>query len=107
MDAQLQELIALQKEQNALLRKNLWRLKFSLLTLLFLTTAICCCLGFIIYVQQDSRPQIPTSATAASPLRAYSPPATRLEVSGDSDERTIYQLLRSNDAVPDQQSAII
>ncbi len=52
MDAQLTELIELQKEQNQLLKKYLWRFRFSLITLLLLTTAICCCLGFVIYTQQ-------------------------------------------------------
>jgi hypothetical protein len=52
MDDQLQRLIELQTEQNQLLKRYLWRFRFSLLTLLVLTTAICCTLGFIIYKQQ-------------------------------------------------------
>ena len=32
MESQLQELIGLQREQNELLKKHLWRLKYSLLT---------------------------------------------------------------------------
>jgi hypothetical protein len=52
MDAQLQQLIALQTEQNQLLKKYLWRIRFSLITLLLLTIAICCCLGFMIYTQR-------------------------------------------------------
>lgn len=49
MDAQLQQVVELLKEQNQLLKKHLWRIKFSLLTLLLLTTGICICLGVMIY----------------------------------------------------------
>jgi hypothetical protein len=49
MDAQLQKLIELQTEQNQLLKKHLWRFRFSLSTLLVLTTGICICLGVMIY----------------------------------------------------------
>jgi hypothetical protein len=55
MDDQLQRLIELQTEQNQLLKKYLWRFRFSLLTLLLLTTAICCTLGFVIYKQQAAK----------------------------------------------------
>jgi hypothetical protein len=41
------ELVELQREQNALLKKHLWRLRFSLWTLLVLTTASAVCLGII------------------------------------------------------------
>jgi hypothetical protein len=34
------------------LKKHLWRFRFSLITLLLLMTATCCCLGFLIYTQQ-------------------------------------------------------
>ena len=49
MDQQLKELIDLQREQNQLLKKNLWRLKFSLLGLFLLTTACALMLGFWSY----------------------------------------------------------
>jgi hypothetical protein len=55
MDAQLQQLIELQTKQNQLLEKHLWRFRFSLLTLLVLTTGICICLGVMIY----SKPTAP------------------------------------------------
>jgi hypothetical protein len=61
MDPQLQQIIELQTEQNRLLRKHLWRIRFSLLTQLLLTTAVCCGLGFLVY--QLNRP-----ASAPSPL---------------------------------------
>jgi hypothetical protein len=44
-DPQLQRLIELQTEQNQLLRKYLWRLRFSLLALLFLMTFVAVGLG--------------------------------------------------------------
>jgi len=40
MDEQLKRLVELQTEQNQLLRKYLWRIRFSLLTLLILTTLV-------------------------------------------------------------------
>jgi hypothetical protein len=52
MDPQLQQIIELQTEQNQLLKRNLWRFRFSLLTLLILTTAICCGLLIAIYRQE-------------------------------------------------------
>jgi hypothetical protein len=59
MDPQLQQIIELQTEQNQLLRKYLWRIRFSLLTLLVLTTVICCGLGLVVYRQQASAPMPP------------------------------------------------
>jgi hypothetical protein len=47
MDDQLQQLINLQREQNELLKKHLWRLRFSLFSLLLLTTATAVGLGFL------------------------------------------------------------
>jgi hypothetical protein len=52
MDAHLQKLVELQIEQNQLLKRYLWRFRFSLLTLLLLTTATCCGLGFLVYREQ-------------------------------------------------------
>jgi hypothetical protein len=65
MDPQLQQLIELQTDQNQLLRKYLWRIRFSLLTLLLLTTAVCCGLGFLVYKQQTARQIFPPSITPA------------------------------------------
>ena len=50
------ELIELQREQNALLKKHLWRLRFSLLTLLLLTTASAICLGIIMVRLRNQSP---------------------------------------------------
>lgn len=49
MDDQLQQLIELQKEQNQLLKRYLWRLRFSLMGLLLLTTATAVGLGVVAY----------------------------------------------------------
>ena len=54
MDAQLKQLIELQTEQNQLLKKYLWRFRFSLIALLLLTTAICICLGIVMYSQKQT-----------------------------------------------------
>ena len=69
MDAQLQQIIELQTKQNQLLEKHLWRFRFSLLTLLVLTTGICICLGVMIY----SRPTSPLPAPAGFWTGIYSP----------------------------------
>jgi hypothetical protein len=50
MDNQLQRLVELQMEQNELLKRHLVRLKFSLMSLLLLTTATCCGLGFLTWL---------------------------------------------------------
>jgi hypothetical protein len=49
MDDKLQELVALQKKQVELLEKYLWRVRFSLATLLLLTTGTCIGLGYMDY----------------------------------------------------------
>jgi hypothetical protein len=54
MDAQLKQLIECQAEQNQLLKNQLRWLKFSLLTLLLLATASCCCLGFLIHERRTA-----------------------------------------------------
>ena len=65
MDGQLQELINLQKEQNQLLKKYLWRFRFSLLFLMVLTTAIAVGLGLLAY--QDKQPTATTMPTTVIP----------------------------------------
>src|SRR5262245_26554685 len=44
-----ERIISLLEEQNALLKKHLWRLRFSLLTLLILTTGLSIGLGNLVY----------------------------------------------------------
>jgi hypothetical protein len=62
METQLQQLIDLQKEQNALLKKHLWRLRFSLLTLLLLTTGTAIGLGVLSYnLRPAAAPKMPTA----------------------------------------------
>jgi hypothetical protein len=63
MDDKLQELINLQKEHNELLRKYLWRFRFSLMSLLVLTTVTAVGLGFLVYQNQSKvTPPIPPTA---------------------------------------------
>jgi hypothetical protein len=69
-DGLLRELIELQREENQLLKKYLWRFRFSLLSLLLLTTATAIGLGFLVYEQQTKTAQpAPMSFTStwASP----------------------------------------
>src|SRR2546430_1791806 len=62
MDDQLiRELITGQKEQTELLRKYLWRFRFSLLSLLLLTTATAVGLGILVY-ENRTKPA-PVTAT--------------------------------------------
>jgi hypothetical protein len=73
MDDQLvRELIELQREENALLKKYLWRIRFSLLSLLVLTTAIGIGLGFLIYGRQNPVAVPPTATTV--PVTWSAPP---------------------------------
>jgi hypothetical protein len=63
MDAQLKQLIERQAEQNQLLKNQLRWLKFSLLTLLLLATASCCCLGFLIHEHGTANSKLTVVAT--------------------------------------------
>src|SRR6476646_8118613 len=60
----LRELVELQREQNQLFRRYLWRLRFSLLSLLLLMTATAVYFGFI---AANGRSNIPTPATTTAP----------------------------------------
>ncbi len=59
MDDQLQQLIDLQREQNQLFQKYLWRLRFSLLGLFLATTLIAIGLGIVAY--RTTQPANPPS----------------------------------------------
>ena len=79
MHDELKVLIDLQREQNALLKKYLWRLRFSLLSLLLLTTATAVGLGILVYKLPPAGPSGPTGAlrfyatpTPATPSRSQS-----------------------------------
>jgi hypothetical protein len=84
MDDQLQQLIQLQKEQNELFNRYLWRLRLSLLGLLLMTTATAIGLGVVAY--QRSKPVIvqplrPPTTTFPAPTRYYAPaPAGDIEI---------------------------
>lgn len=64
-DPLLEKLVQLQEEQNQLLRKHLTRIRFSLWSLLVLTTLMGVLLGLGVYL---TRPQSgPTTMTLAIP----------------------------------------
>ncbi len=73
MDSQLQQLIELQTEQNQLLKRHLWRLRFSLLTLLLLTTGLCCGLGFVMYKVNSAYQILPMGAYYGIPPSGMPP----------------------------------
>jgi len=68
-DQLLRELVAGQKEQTELLRRYLWRLRFSLLGLFLLMTATAIGLGILVY---ENRPKpsiaIPTLSVSGTTL---------------------------------------
>jgi hypothetical protein len=73
MDNQLERIIQLHEEQNALLKRYLWRLRFSLLGLLLLTILSAIALAFISYkLRQTPIPGVPKFYPAAP----IGPPAT-------------------------------
>jgi hypothetical protein len=71
MDDQLQELINLQREQNQLLKKYLWRFRFSLLSLLLLTTATAIGLGLLAFREQSKRTPTATAVFAPAPTQGF------------------------------------
>jgi hypothetical protein len=85
MDDQLQELINLQKEQNRLLKKYLWRFRFSLLSLLVLTTITAAGLGLLVYQSQSSVNAIPPTTTSAT-WTSYPPSQGTLTFNTDTTD---------------------
>jgi hypothetical protein len=79
MDEKLQQLIDLQTEQNQLLKRYLWRIRFSLLGLLLMTTAVAIGLGFVAY---HTRPQAAAPAPVAPQFR-WPQPAGSSAPAGD------------------------
>jgi hypothetical protein len=72
MDAQLQQLIELQQEQNQLLKRHLWRLRFSLLGLLIMTTILAVVLGIVAYQTRRRTVTLPPPLPN-SPAPPFSP----------------------------------
>jgi hypothetical protein len=62
-----QELVQLMREQNELLKRYLWRLRFSLLGLLLLTTGIAFGLGIVAYKQQSQTIGPSASVVSSAP----------------------------------------
>jgi hypothetical protein len=79
MDDQLQQLIELQKEQNQLLKKYLWRFRFSLMFLLLVTTATAVGTGFVAY---QTRPKVVRPV-----FTPYVPPMSTPVPAGDIELR--------------------
>jgi hypothetical protein len=79
MEEKLQQLIDLQTEQNQLLKRYLWRIRFSLLGLLLMTTAVAIGLGFVAYHTRPhtAKPAPPVQYILPQPVRA---PAGDIEV---------------------------
>ena len=97
MHDELKVLIDLQREQNALLKKYLWRLRFSLLSLLLLTTATAVGLGILVYKSPSASPTTPTGT-----LQVWTgmPPAAP-QPGGKTTPSNPYQLLpNSTSAAP-------
>jgi hypothetical protein len=95
MDDQLQELINLQKEQNQLLKKYLWRFRFSLMALLLVTTATAVGLGIFVYQGTQRAAPPPTAITGTLSPAPYQG-SFRLggpEVGPDQATADLYQLL--------------
>jgi hypothetical protein len=84
-DGLLRELIDLQKEENQLLKKYLWRLRFSLLSLLLLTTATAVGLGFLVYEQKTKVTKVtqPAPTTPTGVYSVWSAPTPTLPSNGD------------------------
>lgn len=86
-DELLRELIAGQKQQTELFRRYLWRLRFSLLSLLLVTTATAIGLGIMAYKQQQpANTAVPQPAGAwttfsGPPIQPYSAPAQNYDAS--------------------------
>jgi hypothetical protein len=67
-DQLLEKLVRLQEEQNELLRKNLWRVKFSLFALMLLMTLSAVGLGTGVYLTRPkATPVIPLVTAPANP----------------------------------------
>src|SRR5690349_17457204 len=96
-DLLLRELVAGQKEQTELLRKHLFRLRFSLLTLLLLMTLTCAGLGYLVYSERPSTAAKTTTLVPTSPSGLYtfsSDPSRPVPVktTGDDPYKLPYRL---------------
>jgi hypothetical protein len=85
MDDHLQQLIELQKKQNALLEKYLWRFRFSLLFLMLMSTGLCIGLGFIVY---QARPKVATPANIPPVPKPVAPAPTSTRTPSSYTTRT-------------------
>jgi hypothetical protein len=102
MDTQ-QEMVQLLREQNELLKRYLWRLRFSLLGLLLLTTAIAVGLGVYAY-RQRSPGVIPTASSYYSPPTGFRSAPVRIVTEERTlpDGKVIYEQRAVEDVLPSQ-----
>jgi hypothetical protein len=85
MDDHLQELVKLQREQNELLKKYLWRIRFSLMGLFLLTTATAIGMGVIAYQNRPKTPVPLTPPTFTFPTAPTVQPAPAGDIELDGD----------------------
>jgi hypothetical protein len=71
----IRELIAGQKEQTELMRRYLWRLRFSLLSLLLLMTVTAIGMGALVYRTKSNAVRLAPTATTAT-WTSYPPQGT-------------------------------
>jgi hypothetical protein len=72
----LRQILEAQKQQNAFLQRYLWRLRFSLLSLLLLMSVLAVGLGFVAFTNKPTAPAAPVAAPpVAAPRVAVPPPA--------------------------------
>jgi hypothetical protein len=93
-----ERIISLLEEQNALLKKHLWRLRFSLLTLLLLTTGLCVGLGYVTYRARQIITSMPMPApTVPAPFPSQPPIPAPGEPTSDTEPMpTITPLISRN-----------
>ena len=92
-DGLLKELIGLQREENQLLRRYLWRLRFSLLSLLLLTTAIAISLGFLVVKEQAKVvPPAPAPSTWDAAIRSPAQPTTKVSAEDAMSLAPVWQV---------------
>lgn len=77
----LNQLLAAQKEQTELLRRYLWRFRFSLLSLLLLTTATAVGLGVLAYQNhKQATVGVPLPTAASATWSVYPPSGGTLQL---------------------------
>ena len=76
----LGQILATQKEQTELLRRYLWRFRFSLLSLLLLTTATAVGLGVLAYQNHKQAAVAVPSPAVSGTISTWSAPSGTLQL---------------------------